>query len=772
MQTASKLRDTQGRLRQMSCDSFREDPDERLKLYSTIAGAKHGENAGKNGRPSDQWVAVMMKAVQDPWSRIRKLGRESLLQTLIAQAGEDRKAKKLKKACGQKKGNEAKGKGKGKQYALNIVRLLLDKWIRAKNWYEKEGLLLLLRDILTSVPGLEADEGLLVYLLHLVALPSLSDPQLPVSDAAVETTLRVAQMNQSLASFAVDYSMSVLKRACTEGDADAAELLSVSGCLSALAKLLTLRTRLCTTQLLAELRPLLRRLAVHPAASLRQRVAEAWALSSTENFAIILTMLVESASAPSGTDAWWRMAETLLMALQEQLTHYLRFPDDTKVLEPLTRGTIINCLHATLLLSQGEQFEVARMGKQALPLLTQFAVRFTSSLSFLQDLFGRDVERFQQRVLFAFPFLSDLIWFLAIRRHAHAHREHETVQKVVSNCIIPNLARVYNASGPQAEEALLPPQQCKHSLSVILLCTYFSDCLEGPDGETLWNLASNSVAWRAAFSYHENVVQYAPDFTLLLRQRGGSPMKLLSLWCGWIPVVYTHQQCLILEAIKVAIAPPQLLEGRKPFGFAYHSAFTAPTMKAEGEDVPLGYHWLKQHFPSAELVPDGPSLATVNTEGVVDIPEELHSVVYTKLYTHKGMEPSSLNAIRSVMMMECEAARRQETFTVVAMGVVSRLDRVAPDWCCAAQRQCMGPGGLDGTGDRPARSNSCGGCSNWDDSGSEESVEGVSADEEIKDARAMLSAIATNYFNGNKEAFLTAACPSRREDVRKLLDQM
>ncbi|EAN78120.1 uncharacterized protein TEOVI_000525500 [Trypanosoma equiperdum] len=739
-----KSRNTVSAVRKMLVGDLKDNPDERLKVYNMLADTPF-KGTGKS--PSDHWVSMMLKAVQDPWSRIRKLGRQCLLRIASTQTGVQKK-----------------------RYIKQLLNLVRDRWPRVRNWYEKEGLLLLLLDVLSFAEPTSLEEGLLANMLLLLVLPSVSDPQLPVSDAAVEVALLVTQRSENLASFTVDYNVVALRKTCIFDKTGVSDPLTTAGHLGCLAKLLALHAGLYTTRLMADLHPILQQLSAYPAASLRQQVARVWALRSVENFDMALTTMVEKAHAPSDSDEWWCVVETLLMALQEQLTYYLCFPEKARALKQMARGTIVKSLYAVLVLIEAKQFEVARMAKQVLPLLTQFVVRFTESLAFLGELLGKEAARFQERTNFAFPFLSDLVWFLVIRRYVRPAGEATAVQKAVMQYLIPSLVGEGDVSGNIDTEGVAATRgHVDDPLSVILVCTYFPECLKEPAGKRLLKFAIDEAAWRKAFSCFGNVVQYASDFTLLIRQEEVSAGQLLPLWFNWLAGAYTHQQCLILDAIKVAIAPKEQLVGRKRLSFAYHSAFYAPTMKDEGEEVPLGFHWLKQRFPSEELLPETQPVPMNNMEGVEDVLGDLHNVVYRKLYAYKGTEPSVLNAVRSLMMAECGAMPQHKTLAAVVSAVVTRLDSVAPEWRGVLVTQGAKSVGettaaTSRTGDAPS-----GGCNNWDDSDSEENVAGVSPDEEIRNARTTLSALVYTHFDGREEAFIQAVCATGSEDVRKLL---
>ncbi|KAG8347891.1 hypothetical protein TRVL_01271 [Trypanosoma vivax] len=718
----------------MLAASFNDNPDERLRVYSDIAS----KPCLYTGALPGVWTGVMLRAVQDPWSRIRKLGREEVLRSIAATSTDG---------------------GLRAHHTRLIVGLLLDRWPRARDWYEREGLLLLVSGLFTTTLDVAYEENMLAQLLLRIVLPSLPSPQKPVSDAAADVAFKVGNRSKSLSSFTTDYIMKALEVA-SFGSTDAVDPIVVSGYLNCLTKLLPLHDGLRQLHHCAALYPLLKRLAVHPAASVRQYVAGAWALPSVETYVMVCETTINRADTPSDNDDWWRMVETLLMALQEQLTHYLCFPEQASKLCLVPRSLFIDTLHAVLLLVETARFEVSRMAKQVVPLLTQFVVRFTTPPISLKECFRGRTKPLNGCTSFMTLCLPDFIWFLALRRHVAQKEEAEAVRRVVAEHIVPLLAGGHSADNVANEMVT------GRGLAAVLLCTYFPDCCCTPLGKELMNVATDVNTWRASLSGFVSVVKYAADFALTLRQNGKPVQQLLPLWLEWLPGALTHEQCLILEAVKVVIATSTQLSKRKHFSFAYYSSFDAPTMKDSGDDVPLGFHWLKQHFPTVDSLPGAVVPVTPReSEDMASIVDHLHDVVYRNVYASRGTEPSALSAIRSLMCLECEVIPQCEIFATITSAIISRLDSAVPNWHDALQS----PGGkVSGTGTAYQGGLGCA-CDDWDDSDSETNVEGIGTSEEIKDAKCILSALLCNHFKGKEGDLLKSIHSANVENVRALL---
>ncbi|KEG08425.1 hypothetical protein DQ04_07211000 [Trypanosoma grayi] len=740
--------------RQISTASFKDTPDERLKVYNALANLSgHGSEATSS---LDMWTAAMLKAVQDPWSRIRKLGRERLLQDVVANAAK-----------------------MNRDYAQLLPSLLVYKWPRLHFWYEREGLLLLLLGLVSCTPSVVSDRCVLAHVLIQVVLPSLSDPQLPVREVAIKITVQIARLSIELASFTLDYVFALLKE-CVEGAAEP-EAFRVESFLSCFENILSVHAGLFLTRWWDKLQILLQQLAIHCAASVRQGVAGVWALHSPEAFAMLRIATIQKAQTPSESDDWWRMVEALLMALQEQLTHYLCFPDQVAALGLEARGSIADSLYAILLFAEAKQFEVSRMGKQLVPLITQFWVRFAHSLDFLEDCCGKTAVRFRERRHFSTLFLPGLLWFLALRRYVLPLAEVETLRSAVAQHVVPLLGgKLEDFLDPTAkgskikEESLSEAVRCSSrsdfSLPIILLCTYLPECCNDFGDTEMIEFALSEEAWERALSEDANNAKYAVDFALAVRNGGGTVTHLVPFWLQRFSGAYTHQQCLTLEAVKIAIGTPKLWEARKPFAFAYHSAFEAPTIQDGGDDVPLGIRWLKQHYPTHTSLPGITSVGLKEDNQVVKIPAILHDVVYKNMYALKGAEPSALHAVRSLMLVECEADPTRETIAAVVAAVVARLNNVAPSWRDAPAHSSGKNSDAPDMIQRHGSENGDGGaCGDWDDSGSEADVAGIAPGEEIREARGLLVTILRTHFAGDGDAFLNEVWPTEREGVRFLL---
>ncbi|ORC92913.1 uncharacterized protein TM35_000022390 [Trypanosoma theileri] len=734
-------RQLQAYWRQMLTNSFKDSPDERLQVYTWLSNVPYDGNK----LCSDLWVLAMLKAVQDPWSRVRKLGRESLLAEVTAAAVTP-----------------------NKMVIRRLVGLLFYKWPRLQHWYEKEGMLKLWEGLVLCTPCVNEDVGVLSHLLLNVVLQSFSDPQFPVREVAVGIALQIAKRSKELASFIMDYIFAKF-RVFLKKSEESEVIMQIDGFLDCFAKLLVIRSESNLNLWWVKIQPILQQFAHHSAASIRQRVAEVWTIQSEECFKMLLDGIIKMVQTPSQDDEWWRMVETLLMALQKQLERYLSFPKKVTKLGFQAKLQISDSLHAILVFAEAKQFEVARMGKQVLPLLIQFWVRFAPSLSFVKECCSKSAVRFQEREYFSVLFLPEIIWFLTLRRYIQPKTEVKEVKDVVSQYVLTLFEK--NIGTPlelkSEKENILPLTRSGVSLSILLLCTYFPECCNDSvddNGGTIMNMALSKELWEKTLEEDANNVKYAVDFSLVVRQSGGTVMHLVPTWLHWFSSACAHQQCLILEAVKIAIGAKKHWISHKFFSFAYHSTFDAPTMQDGGEDISRGFHWLKEYYPSESLLPEISSTVLSNNDSrLSNITEYLHTLVYNKVFMSKGAEPSVLHIIRSVMLVECEEDPTEKTMVCIVSAIISRLENVTPNWRDTLLTLNSEENNDFGT-ITSCEINSDGGCSDWDESDSDSGVGVIAIEEEIKEARAQLAAIIRICFARDQGKLLEVAWP---KDVRK-----
>ncbi|PBJ67833.1 hypothetical protein TcG_06815 [Trypanosoma cruzi] len=727
----------------MLTNEFRDNPDERLKLYSSLANIA----CKRTEHPSDSWTAVMLKAAQDSWSRIRQLGRENILREVSTDVGVP-----------------------NKDYSKRVLSVLLSKWPCLEYWYEREGFLLLLLGLLSTKTEVVSDVRVLSQILLRVVLPALLDPQVSLREVAGKLMVQIAGLSRELAVFIRDYMLEKLEMPLEEKK----EFVTceVEGLLSGTAMLMAQFPSIFHSEWWKRMQPLFQQLAIHSAASVRQRVAGLWASRSVESFEVLCMAMVRKSESPSDGDEWWRMVEVLLMALQEQLTHLLTLSNKAVAVGAKANGIFIaDSLHASLLFAEMPQFEVARMGKQLVPLLTQFWVRFSSSLAFVEDCCGPRARRFRKCVHFPSLFLPELIWFLALWRYVHSRDDVEKVRKAVTRHLMPLLSGKWDVS-LNSHETGKGFSQSEYSLAVLMLCTYFPDCFTESLGRDLMEFALSEEAWKRALSGDIDSARYGVDFALSVRSVGGTVAHLVPVWLQWLPGAYAHQQCLILEAVKIAIGSPKHWVSRRPFYFVYRSSFDAPTIQDGGEDVSRGFYWLKLYCPTVASLPEVACSALGTDLSAGEFPVEVHEVVYESVYVSKGTEHSVLNIVRSLMQMECEATHKAESIAVVSAAVVARLENVSPSWRDALSFSLGRSGGASdtvvcNTGD--GSDGRGGDFDDWDDSDSGFDADGIAPETEIREARSLLMAILENCFGADEANFLRAMRPTERKAVKLLM---
>ncbi|RNF03138.1 hypothetical protein TraAM80_05996 [Trypanosoma rangeli] len=728
--------------KQMLSEKFGDNPDERLKLYGSLARLARDKNAPY----SDSWTAVMLKASHDSWSRIRQLGRETLLREVKMEV-----------------------ELSNKNFSRRVLSLLLSKWPQMKCWYEREGFLLLLLGFFLSKADVISDGRVLSYILLRVGLPSLLDPQLPVREVAVNVTVQIAELSGDLASFTQDHLLIQLKLLLEERKEPSA--CEIEGLLSGVTRLMVVCPSTLHTEWWAKMQPLLQQLSVHSAASVRQRVAAVWAPLSVRSFEMLCIAIIKKSESPSESDEWWRMVEVLLMALQEQLAHLLTLTDGEVTVDLETRGaSIADSLYAVLMFAEMQRFEVMRMGKQLVPLLTQFWVRFAPSLDFVEACCGQVERRFLERAHFLRLFLPELIWFLALRRYLRPAEDVERVRDAVSQHLLPLLHGKWNVFLNSNDIGTVLPRP-GYALAVLLLVTYFPDCLTKSVNRDLMTFALSEGAWKRALSEDIDSVRYGVDFALSVRRIGGTILHLVPVWLEWISNAYAHQQCLILEAVKIAVGSPKYWVSSKPFSFAYCSVFDAPTMQEGGEEVSRGFYWLKLHCPTPACLPEIPFLSADAAGAAGVVPAAVHETVYASVYVSKGTEHSVLRIARSLMLTECEANRKAESIAAVVAAVVARLENVSPRWREALPVSFGGAPGVPDCRAQGGIRDKHSGCSDWDDSEGGLDAEGVDTDEEIREAGRLFAVILGSCFGADVGGFLRAVGPAERQSAALLLNE-
>jgi len=480
--------------------------------------------------------------------------------------------------------------------------------------------------------------------------------------------------------------------------------------------------------------------ASHPAASIRQYVADAWRRRSDALFAKLLVSLTPDAADSSPS---WQYHETVLMALQHHFVAYLSEGKDVELmnrrifaLARTSTSSAIPLVMASLLqISQSEPFEVARMGKQVIPLLLQFRARFGATDD---DLFGTlgltgghegAPMTSGQRTLFETVVVPCSWWFL-------------TVRFMTDPTVRPRIAPVVRrASGGQIPSVA---QQ-------LIMVSYFLEFCLDADAQCR-DLLREDVWMRLLHTSEIQHLHLALDCVVVLKRRGYHLLHLVPIWLEVLGTVMAHQQCILLAMARVSLCTSSDGHGMtRPFRFVYDANCGAPAMMDGGEDTTLGYTWLRAHYPvevpmslwtipcSARAGRDSqtPPSASSARNSVVN-------AIFRTVYVSSGTEPAVLRECRALMAMLSQQDPDAWGLPVVE-AVLERLNSVFPQWETTWPVPKQGiPQAED--------------YDSWDVD-EDENVAGSSNEEEVCEAKAFLDRVASAIGPASKETVVRHVGP-------------
>lgn len=728
-----------------------DSPDERLRLYRHACDMSAQVTAGpvKISASQDRrlWAEILIKGSQDPWSAVRNVSVKGLLKLLVCHL---REVSSGNQACDPTSYGTlpADSSYNATPEATALVCLLLRRWSAAKEWYQKEGLLCVWRGM---ADYLLSNEQVAWMVLHRVALHALKDPQLPVREGAAELTVSLALPLSPRSLYILDHIVTTLRNAeipdAIISVADEVATHAVEGHLLALLRLIRsgAAEQLLTGHLVLGV---FFRLASHPASSVRQYIAEILGPRNDRLFECLLVHMAEEHKAAQSDAAQWQRLETVMMALHRHLDWYLVQPPgyhpcffsaDSSRSSPIASPHLLgNCVFALLAAAVSDVFEVSRMGRQVMPLLIQFWVRYSATVRDVFDicLLGRRDRCVNLRAneFYGEMVLPCLWWFAAIR-HATDVTAREDIQQIVR--------RHANVERLGLDALTLT---CVAPVAVVI-ATFYSFCHHDPEMQAL---ALREETWRSIMEKKRTYIRFGPNFVAAMQRNGVGVQHLVPVWALALRNLMTHEQCMVLCMIRLAVTGAQP-KGEEvcPFVFAYRSTFAAPAVQEGGEDIPLGYTWLRVYFPSES---DASSLhvryRSPSSPGVVSIPMKVDAMVaqsivqhvFQDLYVSPGTEPAVLHEIRSLMRSCWGDEQRINGDTgwgfVILRAVISRLDAVAASW----------PSASAGAATTLSKSDE----SDWDDDNGE-AVHGISVEEEVADAKNMALQLSDSLFSSPAE---------------------
>ncbi|EPY22657.1 hypothetical protein STCU_08187 [Strigomonas culicis] len=752
---------------------LQDDPDLRLRFYTHVAATAAAAAEKREGN-LELWMDTLLKGVQDPWSRVRAAALDGMHHVLAhcldgpaagdadATSPPSRKASTASPARTPLRGHSKRPSAadavapaacQRDRLLHHLVSLMVKRWGSADTpWYVRQGLLRLAA-VLT--PHARGDDQALHVFAQRMCLPALAEVQRPVREAAVDLLAALVQHSPALATYATDHvvrELGGLHVPPPNTPMDAQEEAAAS----AMEGLLQAALRLADLGLIKTSEPPISSLivifAAHPASNIRQCVAEALRPPSDDLF---VYLLVQLADFPYSDEAQpWQAEETVLMALQQHLRHYLSLADDSACSVDLSSPLQVSCsmrarnyyrttadlmryaLTSLVLAAASKRFEVARMGKQVLPLFLQFWTRYVERTTDLLEGVCKVVTdgdlNDKEHVLLEDLALPALWWYLAVRRVVRGEAEH------VSAAVAPYLTLT--------SPLLRRPGGQFVSTSLLLATTYFAAHCP-PE---LRAAALQPAAWQPLLTIEQDAgLRYGMDFALAYARSEGL-LALLPLWLRHLPALQPHLQGVVLAMVDAALrgggAPP------RPFRFAYTSAFAAPAMLDGGEDLPLGYVWLRAKYPTnAACPPLALPPDARDAGGVAALSAEAHDAlvdrVLATLYVEPGTEQAVVREVRALMLVLARPPARVAAARLL-QAVVERLDRVSPAWR---------------TGGVAATTVLASSLHDWDDDddeGGEGMVDTVNAAAELREAKALMATLEQTAAPEDWQAALAALDPS------------
>ncbi|KAG5489408.1 hypothetical protein GH5_00277 [Leishmania sp. Ghana 2012 LV757] len=499
----------------------------------------------------------------------------------------------------------------------------------------------------------------------------------------------------------------------------------------------------------------------------------------------------------------WQRLETMMMALQQHLLCLHTTPaamQDLFHLNPKTKGILTPVMLSTSLsvvfqATHSPRFEVARMGLQLFPLLLQLSLRFCPPAAVpcvFEACGGPDgcvqaelnrlaacgaIETLAKAQTYvATCVVPALWWFLTIRRlvaelsskmapspatgtSAETRAQVEDVVRAYATLEYVRFASQAHLRG-EASNSATPP--CAAATCALLpLTAYFATVMDPEE----WHRCVDellSPSWWAgllADPAQREQARVGPDFVRAVHRRGTSNqiqrvVELVPTLTAALVNAPTHQQCLLLAMIRVAVtghpAGAMAVE-EQALSSVYHEAYAAPALVEGGDAVPLGHVWLMEYMPTQEAIPTAvlwgepvkvrgaPMVFAESTSAVFEVIEKK---CYQELYQSPQTEPVVLRELRALIISLSHPSMSAPTgmhfywYATALAAVFGRLEKVCPQWqetdaaaAAAARAAVDSSGGVDNE--------------HWDDWDDDEdgAAQGIYATEEVRNAKAVVSVL-------------------------------
>ncbi|KPI87002.1 hypothetical protein ABL78_3914 [Leptomonas seymouri] len=450
----------------------------------------------------------------------------------------------------------------------------------------------------------------------------------------------------------------------------------------------------------------------------------------------------------------WKRQETVMMALQQHFMSIVSIRATTRDWHRASSRSdnMLTLLRSVTPLSvvfhamQSPRFEVARMGSQLFPLFLQSCVRFLAPADLpriceaccgaegcmqgeLNQLQARgDAAALAKAQLSMATIVMPGLWFYLTIRRIEAEMTGET-RAEIEQMIRPyaTFERISCASqaqlGKDAGNGSSTPTPCSSSTCALLVLTaYFARAMDPAEWHRCVEELLKPSWWVGLLSNPVRCeqVRFGPDFVRAVHHCGTPAqsqriVELIPTLTAALAKAQTHQQCLIIAMIRVAVSSHAFMAvstEERAMAYVYHDVYAAPALTEGGEAAPLGHTWLKLFVPTQDILPTAVLWGPLEKDGSIndarivirrdsDVFRALDNVCFKDLFRSTKTELSVLRELRSLMMSlarldVCEhhhgngSGREKDSqhdvgsdvdwYALALESVFGRLDKVSPRW--------------------------------------------------------------------------------------------
>lgn len=639
----------------------------------------------KTKRDLTEWLNLFYFGMVDPWSRIRNTALKSAVQ-LIKHTEE-----KLGLFSGYLRSSSTEDTNNGKNVESQHCRMsdddlytffscLPERYLQSATWYEKEGVLNFLSRTFSWWAG---ETELSHSICKNLAYSALSVPELPVREAGATLLTSFTQSDQK--AFISIKKMVFDHLALTQTSSAANDIHSLEGHLIALEKMLSQNSEKRLTE---EELSLLFKLGSHPAASIRLYVSEVLRPPSELFFAAIVQEICKFENV-EGLDSAWAYYETIMIIFNRHLLFHIEhhegvFPRlicENRSSDSTGHNSFLLIVQSLIRGISAGVFEMKRIASQTLPNFIQFYVRQVESISdfcqvnqSIQNLSAKD-SKDGVRDLFNQHGLPCMWWYMALWM-AHRSIPLNELEKD---------ALTSNISPPLYDESLKETPAHIYA-ALLIMSTYFGKCQIAPTikatlKKKMWKILLRSDA--------RSFIFVGIDFVLMLHQRRLSARSLIPVWVRALPKLLSHEQCIVISMIIYTLYPNT---EKHLFSFIYDFSFKAPTLIDGGEDLTLGYSWLRFRYPNRESLPFVDSFPFWKrkrpqpSEGHTTLSTPPLHKLFRNLYTSVGTDPTVLRKIQLLMILLLKDDEARDVWIdCILEAIFHRLNTVTPKWRSATK---------------------------------------------------------------------------------------